>query len=308
MPNVSIIIPNYNHAKYLEKRINSVLNQYFQDYEVIILDDCSTDNSREIIETYRFNPKVSQIIYNNQNSGSTFAQWKKGIELAAGNYIWIAESDDIAEPNFLDKCIEAITFDNEINLCFTQSYRIDGHDATIGDFSECYNTKFTSPFIQNGKSYIKEFLWHENNIFNASAVLFKKEAYPIDDKELSKLKFVGDWYVYLKIIEIGKISYLPERLNYFRSHGASVTTKFNSSKLHLLESYFILSYITKNRLYNSRKKITSRFNYLAGLILYSNPNPNDLKHLLSLDNLFVIRAIGIILKSIIKRDLLMFKK
>ncbi|MDR1783951.1 MAG: glycosyltransferase, partial [Dysgonamonadaceae bacterium] len=98
---VSVILPNYNHARFLEQRIQSIVDQTFQEFELIILDDCSTDDSRGIIENYRDNPKVSQIIYNEQNSGSTFKQWIKGINAAKGEYIWLAESDDWAENDFL---------------------------------------------------------------------------------------------------------------------------------------------------------------------------------------------------------------
>ena len=63
-PLVSVIIPSYNHEKFLKERIDSVLNQTFQDFELIILDDLSPDNSREIIESYRAHPKVSHIIFN----------------------------------------------------------------------------------------------------------------------------------------------------------------------------------------------------------------------------------------------------
>lgn len=90
-PLVSIIIPNYNHAKYLDERIESCINQTFQDFEIIILDDCSPDNSKEVIEKYRNHPKVTNIIYNTTNSGSTFIQWNKGFEPAKGKYIWIGE-------------------------------------------------------------------------------------------------------------------------------------------------------------------------------------------------------------------------
>ena len=102
MPTVSVIIPNYNHAPFLKQRIESVLNQSFQDFEMILIDDCSTDGSREIIESYRNNPHVSHIVYNDSNSGSAFLQWNKGIELAKGDWIWVAESDDYAEPTFLE--------------------------------------------------------------------------------------------------------------------------------------------------------------------------------------------------------------
>ena len=91
---VSIIVPNYNHEKYLDERIQSILNQTYQDFEIIILDDCSTDNSKFVIEKFRNNEHVSHIVYNEQNSGSTFKQWERGFELAKGELIWIAESDD----------------------------------------------------------------------------------------------------------------------------------------------------------------------------------------------------------------------
>lgn len=77
MPKVSVIIPNYNHSSYLKERIDSILNQTFQNFEVIILDDCSTDNSKEIIELYRDHTKVSHIVYNEKNSGSTLDNGKR---------------------------------------------------------------------------------------------------------------------------------------------------------------------------------------------------------------------------------------
>ncbi|MFM7595916.1 MAG: glycosyltransferase family 2 protein [Flavobacteriales bacterium] len=96
---VSVIIPNYNHAPFLKERIDSVLNQSYSHVEVILLDDCSSDNSREIIEEYRRNEKVKHIVYNQKNSGNTFIQWQKGVELALGEWVWIAESDDRAHPD-----------------------------------------------------------------------------------------------------------------------------------------------------------------------------------------------------------------
>jgi len=102
MPKVSVIVPNYNHAPYLRQRIESILNQTYQDFEVILLDDCSTDNSRDILNNYRNQSKVSHCIFNAVNGKSAFQQWQKGVQLAKGEYIWIAESDDWAEPEFLE--------------------------------------------------------------------------------------------------------------------------------------------------------------------------------------------------------------
>ena len=105
-PLVSVIIPNYNHARYLDERMQSVLGQTYQNIEVIILDDCSTDNSREVIERYRNDPKVTSIVYNDSNTGKPFQQWNKGIGLAAGDIIWLAESDDTCDAEMLERLVK----------------------------------------------------------------------------------------------------------------------------------------------------------------------------------------------------------
>ena len=108
VPEISVIVPNYNHARFLRQRIDSILNQTYQDFELILLDDCSTDNSRGVLESYSDNPHVTHIVYNERNSGSAFMQWDKGIQLSQGNWIWIAESDDWAEPDFLKRMASVV--------------------------------------------------------------------------------------------------------------------------------------------------------------------------------------------------------
>ena len=122
-PLVSVIIPNYCHARYLDQRIQSVLNQTYRNFEVIILDDCSPDDgaSRAVIEKYRDNPHVSHIVYNTENSGSPFRQWNKGFGLAKGELIWIAESDDYADERFLEILVPCILLHNNISVAFCRS-------------------------------------------------------------------------------------------------------------------------------------------------------------------------------------------
>ena len=125
-PLVSVIIPNYNHAQYLEKRIDTVLNQTYQNIEVIILDDKSTDNSLEVIEQYRNHPKVAQIVVNEQNTGSPFKQWDMGINLANGELIWIAESDDYNELIFLEELIAEWNRHSNVVLAFSNYVQFFG--------------------------------------------------------------------------------------------------------------------------------------------------------------------------------------
>ena len=241
---VSVIIPNYNHEKYLKHRIDSVLNQTYQDFELIILDDKSKDNSKEVIESYRNNPKVSHIIYNEVNSGTTFKQWKKGIELAQGDYIWIAESDDYADVTFLEKTMSSIEKNNSI-LCFSQSYIIDEHDhikrkkETVLELGSCPLDYFLSHLLLYG-----------NVVYNASMVVFRKDA--IDKSvwdKLARLKYCGDWLFWASLAMNGKgtVSEVKEYLNYFRNHSSNVSNKAEVNGLTFLEGFPISKMIAKKQ-------------------------------------------------------------
>src|SRR5580658_7167935 len=107
MPKVSVIVPNYNHARFLRRRIDTILAQTFQDFELILLDDCSTDESRSILREYASAPRV-RFEFNEVNSGSTFKQWNKGVRLTQGKYVWIAESDDYADIRLLERLVAVL--------------------------------------------------------------------------------------------------------------------------------------------------------------------------------------------------------
>ncbi len=140
---VSVIIPNYNHADFLKQRINSVINQTNQEFEIIILDDCSTDSSRKIIEQYRQHPNVSHIVYNEKNSGSIFKQWQKGIDLAKGDFIWIAESDDYADCRFLERMIYILNDNRDLGFVYCNS-KIILDDGTLdkNTYADIRNTTY----------------------------------------------------------------------------------------------------------------------------------------------------------------------
>lgn len=241
---VSVIIPSYNHEKYLQHRIDSVLNQSYQNFELIILDDKSKDDSKKVIEAYRDHPKVSHIIYNEVNSGTTFKQWKKGIELAKGEYIWIAESDDYADVTFLEKTISLIEKNNSV-LCFSQSYVIDEHDTIIRKKEEVLKSNSCDV-----DAFLTDLLLYGNVVYNASMVVFRKDAIDksIWDK-LSRLKYCGDWLFWANLAMNGKgtVSEVKEYLNYFRNHSSNVSNKAEVNGLTFLEGFPISKMIAKKQ-------------------------------------------------------------
>ena len=129
-PKVSVIVPNYNHAPYLRQRLDSIINQTFRDFEVIVLDDASTDDSREIIQTYAGYP-MFRFLFNETRNGSAFKQWQKGLESARGEYVWFAESDDCASPYFLSKLLPILENDKSLGLVYCQSYLADPSSQSL---------------------------------------------------------------------------------------------------------------------------------------------------------------------------------
>ena len=115
---VSAIIPNYNHEEFLKQRIESVLAQTYQDFEIILLDDASTDKSNKIINQYVQYPKVKHMVFNKKNSGAAFRQWENGMGLASGQYLWMAESDDWADPGFLAALVPVLEKNPEVGLVY----------------------------------------------------------------------------------------------------------------------------------------------------------------------------------------------
>lgn len=241
MPKVSVIVPNYNHAPFLEQRISSILTQTFQDFELIILDDCSTDDSRSIIDQYAAHPKVFHIVYNQENAGSTFKQWEKGIALAAGEWIWIAESDDWAEPNFLEELIAGVADQPKINLAFAQLYLIYEDSAYV-------QANFAGRALlekMDGEAFVKEKMLPFLGIWNASQTIFRKSAYYHVSSEYLKYKFCGDWIFWSEISLQGEVLISGKFLSYFRKHGLDVTSKATRSGLRFKEELQVLTYLDK---------------------------------------------------------------
>ncbi len=232
IPLVSVIIPNYNHREFLEERINSVLNQTYQDFEVIILDDSSDDLSEIIIEKYRDNPKVSKILFNEKNSGSPCGQWEKGIEAAKGEFIWIAESDDTSSKHFLEKAMSVFNQNSQVSLYYCRSIRLGSQNIPISYFWPDNFSEFQwkSDFEISGAEFISKFMRYFNAIPNTSSAVFRSSNLIKDYlKEVKQYKYCGDWLFWIKILKATRVSYSKLEMNYFRIH--EKTTRSNKSIL-----------------------------------------------------------------------------
>ncbi|QQL51234.1 glycosyltransferase family 2 protein [Mucilaginibacter ginkgonis] len=231
MYKVSVIIPNYNHSEFLRQRIDSVLAQTYQNIEVIILDDCSPDDSREIINEYKYHQKVSEIVFNTANSGSTFKQWQRGIALAKGEYIWIAESDDWCEPTLLATLMDGLRNNPTTGIAFCQSmYYYEPNKVKETTYYPYYEN------VEGGKDFIKQYMLSSNKIVNASMAVWKKDLFENVDLEFTSFKFCGDWLFWISILSQCDVFISGKVLNYFRNHDKDVSSRFYSTGDYFIEN------------------------------------------------------------------------
>lgn len=228
---VSVVVPNYNYGPYLLERLNSISSQTYPIYELIILDDCSTDNSLEVINTFlKEHPKLNaRLIINKKNTGSPFKQWSKGFELAKGDFVWIAEADDTCSSIFLEKLMRGFK-DPNVVISYCDSNRIDEHGNLIATSCKDWmlaasNTHWNKNYTITGEKEVKIGLSIMNTIPNVSAVVFKQNPeIPVLLKDACNYEISGDWFFYIQLLKSGKISYYAKSLNYFRKHTGSLST------------------------------------------------------------------------------------
>ena len=248
-PLVSVIIPNYNHAPYLPQRIASVLAQTYQGFELIILDDCSTDNSRMIINEYAAQDERIQTSFNSSNSGSPFAQWNKGVAMARGKYIWIAESDDYADPHFLETLVGRLEEYPTVDVAYCQSWVVNAQSEiidTMQRWTDSVDTEhWKQDYLNNGQDENRNFLFHKPTIPNTSAVVFRKSRYKAVGGANPRLVMCGDWLHWIKMLEHTHVYFVAKPLNYFRRHDATTRHILTHDKVltKIREEYQILAYI-----------------------------------------------------------------
>lgn len=301
---VSVIVPNYCHSKYLDLRLQSILSQSYDNFEVIILDDNSPDNgaSKAIIEKYRNNPKISAIVYNEINSGSTFKQWEKGITLAKGELIWIAESDDYCEKDFLNKCVSKWEQNKTTSFVYTSSTLVDAENKIldIKDIAESIPEG-----LYEGKNFISEFMYKENSVWNASAVVFQKKFASSIDKDFMEFKSAGDHLFWIKLAELGPVYHLNEKLNYFRQHLQKVTPEKTKKGILHLEELKIFQYVSQKHGLSFSKKLRAYCRNLRSIANTTFDNKETRKQLLSAwkaNNVFLyyISQLRIMVKKYLK--------
>lgn len=283
MATVSVIVPNYNHGPYLRQRLDSIIGQTFQDFELIVLDDCSTDDSRKIIRAYAARKPDIRTRFNSANTGSPFRQWDRGVTMATGEYIWIAESDDFAEPDFLERTVPILENRAKTGLVYCNSLVRNEHKRSVYPAtswrSRRHAGKWLADYANTGRREIALHLYRHNTINNVSGVLFRKKAYLEAGGADHSMHCCGDWFLYIRILQAWDIAYIASPMNTLRLHGGSSFYQYYGRSPYVVEHLRVYSYVVQHFNLRASQKLVMAASAL-GLLLKKTmhagrPSPDE---------------------------------
>ncbi len=237
-PKVSILIPTYNNAHFLDDSISSALNQTFKDFELIIVDNASTDNTKEVVEKYLADARVTYRC--NETNIGLVGNLNRCLEYASGEYIKFLLADDKFHPSVVGKMVAAMDAHLTVSLVASYKYYFGTMDALV-----------TMPFqgLVNGKEVVYETLRTHDFIGDPTVVMFRRSNLHLGG--FRQLAWTCDWEMWIRHLCIGDCYFIAEPLVYIRKHpGQHTNTVVKQSFGHRFEEYYLYRNIKDKNEYN----------------------------------------------------------
>ena len=246
---VTVVVPNYNYADYLEERLGSIFRQTWKPSKIVFLDDNSSDDSVEVATALLEASGIPYTVVANTENRGVYAQWLTGFAEADTDWVWIAEADDSCEPEFLETLLSGPT--DGLNILYSQSRKIDGEGKLIvadnrAHSNDVSTTRWDEDYVASGTREVVDALCFRNTIPNASAVLMRRAALDGAAEVLEGLRYVGDWKLYAHLLRSGGVRFVSESLNHFRRHQRSVTRQKGKETDYLRELVDIRLYLVRH--------------------------------------------------------------
>jgi len=220
---VSVIVASYNHAQFLEQRMDSLINQTYQDIEILVIDDCSPDNSVEILRRYESHPKVRLII--REKNGGWVTVSNQGVEMSVGQFLIFANCDDECDPRMIERLVDASKQNPTSGVTFCRSLMVDERGLVLGDDYEIREKSFRERCVGDtiiNRSEMYRFLMHSCVIPNLSAALIRRSCFNLAGVLTSEYRACSDWDLFFRISNDFDFCYVAEPLNLFRQHSATI--------------------------------------------------------------------------------------
>lgn len=223
-PKISIVFTSYNHKEFIEEALVSLINQTFKDFELIIIDDCSTDGSQDLLKRFEDDPRVKLFLLE-KNTGSYVYSSNLGASKATADYIIFAQCDDFAEATQLEKLYKAMQNNQQVGVVFSSSTMIDQNGKVLGFDFDVRENKFKRNCNSDtiiSKPLINEYFLYACVIPNLSAALLKRSLFEKLKGLSSNYLVLADWDFWLKMSLECEFYFLRESLNNFRQHDNTI--------------------------------------------------------------------------------------
>ena len=220
MARVSFVVTNYNYARFLPQALDSLLNQSFADLELIVVDDCSTDDSPAVLARYESNPRV-RIVRHTTNSGSISA-YNEGLRMSTGEFIGVFDADDYAaDMDAVARQVAMFDADPKIGLVYTAFDQVDEFSQP---FREC--RPFGYDYVRDGLSEFSDLIFL--NYLAHSGTLVRRTVHEAIGYYDPRLPYAGDWELWLRVATRYSVGYLADPLYAYRVHINNMTAKGKS--------------------------------------------------------------------------------
>ncbi|MCQ2516090.1 MAG: glycosyltransferase [Saccharofermentans sp.] len=216
-PVVSICLPIYNGARFLKIAIESVLNQTYSNFELIICDDCSSDNSPEIVEKYN-DSRIK--FYKNEKNLGLVGNWNNSFSYATGKYIKLMMQDDYLYPNAIAKQVELLELYPQASLCIGNTSVINENGDVV-----CNRNRFNKDGVIDGRMFAKKALRGRNLFCEPPNVMFRKETVNRVGEFDNSFTYAPDWDFCISISSIGDVAYTNDKVMDFRISDISETNR-----------------------------------------------------------------------------------
>lgn len=274
MPTVSVILTSYNHDKYVREAIESVLNQTFQNFELIIWDDASVDDSWQIIQSY--SDLRIQPFRNSQNKGPLFGINKAIFEVARGKYIAIHHSDDVWELNKLAKQVDFLEANESIGAVFSNAQPIDQRGIPLTDQTHFYYNIFSQP-NRSRHEWLRYFFLTGNALCHPS-LLIRKQCYLDCGAYRDMLAQMPDFDMWIRLCAKYEIHIMADYLLKFRILDDEMNTSGNrpATRIRSANEYY--------KLLQQYRTLTDKFDIFKifpDFISYNREEDTDSEYVLS---------------------------
>lgn len=213
MPTVSVCIPAYNHAQYLSKTIESVLQQTYADFELILIDDCSTDETPKLVRSIK-DPRF-HYLRNQKNLGSTL-NWNKCLQAAKGKYVSLLPADDWWKKRCVERFVTVLDRHPRVGLAFASFYAFD-----MKQNESHLRQRFPQDRLFKGEEFFAMNVM--DNRVATPAVMVRQECYQRLGYLDPYFRIVGDWELWLRIALHYDVAYIAQALGHWRYHGQNAS-------------------------------------------------------------------------------------